>query len=231
MTTTMNIRNEVMIPMDHTHLQGLLTVPHEARGVVIFVHGSGSSRFSIRNQEVARSLNELGIATLLFDLLTADEGRIDERDGRYRFNVSLLMYRLIAVTRWVSKHPDTHGLQIGYFGASTGAAAAIAAAAEVPELVTSIVSRGGRPDLAGVGALHELKTPTLFIVGSEDFEVVELNRLAAREMRVEHRTVVIDGATHLFEEPGALQQVSDNAATWFLEHFTVRIPTRLSGQR
>ena len=215
----MATKHEVLIPLDHTHLQGLLSVPREARGLVIFVHGSGSSRFSIRNQEVARHLNELGIATLLFDLLTSDEGTLDERDGRYRFNVSLLMHRLIAVTRWISRHPETHGLKIGYFGASTGAAAAIAAAAEEPELVTSLVSRGGRPDLAGIGALHELKTPTLLIIGGADHEVLELNRMSAREMRVEHRTVIIDGATHLFEEPGALTQVADNAATWFLEHF------------
>jgi dienelactone hydrolase len=168
-------------------------------------------------------LNELGIATLLFDLLTEDESRVDERDGRFRFNVSLLMHRLIAVGHWISQHPETEGLRLGYFGASTGAAAAISAAAEEPGLVSAVVSRGGRADLAGVAALHELNAPTMLIVGSDDHEVLELNRLAAREMRIEHRIVIIDGATHLFEESGTLMQVAENAATWFLEHFPVPV--------
>ena len=154
------------------------------------------------------------------------EESVDEKDGRYRFNVSLLMHRLINVTHWVANHPDTRGLPIGFFGASTGVAAAITAASEEPAIVCSIVSRGGRPDLAGIGALHELRTPTLLIVGGEDHEVLELNRMAAREMRIEHRISIVDGATHLFEEPGALQQVSDNAATWFLEHFPAKVRTR-----
>lgn len=212
------------------HLQGLLSIPRDPRGIVIFVHGSGSSRFSVRNQEVARRLNDYGIGTLLFDLLTQDESAVDERDGRFRFNVSLLMNRLIAVSHWIAHHPECLGLRIAFFGASTGAAAAIAAAAEEPGIANSVVSRGGRPDLAGVGALHELQTPTMLIVGSEDKEVMELNRMASREMRVEHRTVVIDGATHLFEEPGALIQVAENAATWFLEHFPMHVTTKLGSK-
>lgn len=214
-------RSEVEIPVEGSHLQGLLAIPEQARGIVIFAHGSGSSRFSVRNQSVARHLNELGLATLLFDLLTNDENLMDERDGRYRFNISLLAHRLLAAIHWIRNNPKTHVLPIGLFGASTGAAAAIAAAVELPELINSIVSRGGRPDLAGMGALHELRSPTLFIIGSDDRDVIELNRIASHELRCNTKTIIISGATHLFEETGALDQVIDHTASWFLEHFMI----------
>lgn len=213
-------RHEVLIPLDHTHLQGMLAIPFEARGLVIFVHGSGSSRFSVRNQQVARSFNEYGIATLLFDLLTNEESKVDVQDGRFRFNINLLASRLRRVTNWAQENPECHSLKISYFGASTGAAAAIAAASEIPDLISSIVSRGGRPDLAGISALHELRAPILLIVGGNDREVIDLNEMAAKELRAEHKELIVDGATHLFEEPGALEQVADGAAAWFLEHFT-----------
>ena len=212
-------RHEVSIPVGLTHLQGMLAMPEEARGLVIFVHGSGSSRFSVRNQQVARSLNEYGIATLLFDLLSNDESTVDEKDGRYRFNISLLANRLKSVTIWIQKNPECGCLKIGYFGASTGAAAAIVAASELPGTISSIVSRGGRPDLAGTAALHELQSPILLIVGNLDSEVVALNEMSAKELRIDHKELIIDGATHLFEEAGALEQVADGAAAWFLEHF------------
>ena len=212
-------RHEVLIPFDHTHLQGMLAIPPEASGLVIFVHGSGSSRFSVRNQQVARSFNDYGIATLLFDLLTNDESKADVQDGRFRFNINLLANRLNHVTKWVHENPECHSLKISYFGASTGAAAAIVAASEHPEFISSIVSRGGRPDLAGISALHELNSPILLIVGGNDREVIELNEMAIRELRVEHEELIVDGATHLFEEPGALEQVAEGSAAWILEHF------------
>ena len=213
-------RHEVVIPVNEHHLQGLLAIPNNARGLVIFAHGSGSSRFSVRNQSVARALNSFSIATLLFDLLTDDENVVDIHESRYRFNISLLSHRLIAVTRWAEKHSECRGLPIAYFGASTGAAAAIVAASEL-HTISSVVSRGGRPDLAGISALHELASPILFIVGQDDSEVIELNKLASREVRVTHKLDIIDGASHLFEEPGTLEQVAEHAASWFLEHFAL----------
>ena len=214
-------RSEVQIPMGAAHLQGLLAIPRQATGLVIFAHGSGSSRFSVRNQQVARNLNDYGIATLLFDLLSADEALIDARDGRFRFNIALLSHRLVLATRWAQRHPSTSQLRISYFGASTGAAGAIMAAAEMPETIASVVARGGRVDLAGISALHELRAPLLMMVGSLDEEVIELNRMAIKELKVNHELDLIDGATHLFEEPGTLEQVADHAAAWFLKNFAL----------
>ena len=215
-------RSEVLIPVGLAHLQGLLAIPQSPKGLVIFAHGSGSSRFSVRNQEVARRLNEFGIATLLFDLLTADEEVVDKRDGRYRFNIAILAHRLVLATRWAQKNPACSKLSIGYFGASTGAAAAVIAAAEMPESITSVVSRGGRVDLAGTASLNELRAPILLIVGEFDPEVIELNQIASHSIGVLHELDVIEGATHLFEEGDALVAVSDHAAAWFLKNFLVR---------
>lgn len=214
-------RSEVHIPVGTSHLQGLLSIPQAARGLVIFAHGSGSSRFSTRNQEVARRLNDFAIATLLFDLLSSDEGTVDERDGRYRFNVALLSHRLVLATRWAQRYPTSQHLPLAYFGASTGAAAAIIAATEMPESITAVVSRGGRVDLAGHSALTELDAPLLMIVGGADIEVLALNRSAALQLRVEHEVEVIEGAGHLFEEIEALERVADLAAAWFLRHFAL----------
>ncbi len=214
-------RNEVQIPVGSTHLQGLIAIPGQARGLIIFAHGSGSSRFSSRNQEVARRLNEFALGTLLFDLLSADEGSVDQRDGRYRFNIALLSHRLQLATKWAQRHPISIGLKLAYFGASTGAAAAIMAAAEMPESITSVVSRGGRVDLAGSAALNELRSPLLMIVGSLDFEVLSLSRIAGNQIQVPHKLDVIEGASHLFEEGDSLTEVADHSAAWFLEHFAL----------
>jgi dienelactone hydrolase len=214
-------RSEVQIPIGATYLQGLLAIPVDARGLVIFAHGSGSSRFSIRNQEVARRLNDYGIATLLFDLLTQDEETVDRRDGRFRFNTSLLAHRLVIATKWAQRNPLCTLLPIAYFGASTGAAAAVIAAAEMPDSITAVVSRGGRVDLAGSAALHELAAQILMIVGEFDREVHELNKMASHELRAKHEIEVIDGASHLFEEGDSLDRVADSAATWFVESFAL----------
>lgn len=214
-------RTEVQIPIGSTHLQGLLAIPAGAKGLVIFAHVSGSSRFSSRNQQVARRLNEFAIATLLFDLLSADEGITDERDSRYRFNIALLSHRLVLATRWAQRFPSTVNMKMSYFGASTGAAAAIMAASDMPDTISSVVSRGGRVDLAGSAALHELKAPLLMIVGSLDSEILNLNRLAEQQLRVPHELDVIEDATHLFEESDTLEQVADHAAAWFLKNFAL----------
>jgi|DEB0MinimDraft_3_1074331.scaffolds.fasta_scaffold01203_4 putative phosphoribosyl transferase len=213
-------RSEVQIGIGANHLQGLLSIPSEPRGLVIFAHGSGSSRFSVRNQEVARKLNDYGVATLLFDLLTRDEESVDRKDGRYRFNTALLSHRLMTATRWAHRNPLCDHLAISYFGASTGAAAAVMAAAEMPESISTVVSRGGRVDLAGVAALHELRAPMLMIVGEFDTEVFNLNQMASHELRVRNQVELIEGATHLFEEGDSLQRVADKAASWFLEGFS-----------
>ena len=214
-------RSEVHIPVGTSHLQGLLSIPEAARGLVIFAHGSGSSRFSRRNQEVARRLNECALATLLFDLLSAEEGSVDERDGRYRFNIALLSHRLVLATRWAQRFPTSQNFRLAYFGASTGAAAAIMAATEMPESIAAVVSRGGRVDLAGHAALTELHAPLLMIVGGADNEVLALNRGVATQLRVEHQLEVVEGAGHLFEEADALERVADLAAAWFLSHFAL----------
>lgn len=198
---------------------GALTVPKEPCGAVIFAHGSGSSRHSVRNKYVATVLNDAGFATLLFDLLTPDE----EADRANVFDIGLLAGRLVDVTIWLAAHPDTAGLPIGYFGASTGAAAALAAAADDRVDIAAVVSRGGRPDLAGA-RLANVTAPTLLIVGARDEMVLELNRQAQAAMTAECELSVIDGATHLFEEPGTLEQAAALARDWFSRHL-IRRPT------
>jgi len=209
--------DEVEIPVGVFRVDAHLTLPAQARGLVLFAHGSGSSRHSPRNRYVASVLNEAGLATLLFDLLAGDE----ERDRANVFDIELLGHRLARVTRWVQDDPDLRGLSIGYFGASTGAAAALYAAAEGGAEIAAIVSRGGRPDLAEAFLGH-VQAPTLLIVGGQDTTVLELNREAQAQMCCETRLAVVPGATHLFEEPGTLQAVAELARDWFLAQLTTR---------
>ena len=200
-------------------LEGNLNIPDNPRGVVLFVHGSGSSRFSPRNQFVARQLESAGLATFLIDLLTAREEEEDRYTGHLRFDIPLLSRRVVAATDWLLSQPTTRNLKIGYFGASTGAAAALVAAAERPLAVGAVVSRGGRPDLAG-SALSAVRAPTLLIVGSKDTQVIELNRMAFSLLRTEKRMEIIPGATHLFEEPGTLEKVAELAREWFTRYLS-----------
>jgi putative phosphoribosyl transferase len=204
----------VRIAAGRATLEGDLNIPQGARGIVLFAHGSGSSRHSPRNRHVAQQLNEASLATLLVDLLTEKEEAIDLRTAQLRFDIGLLAERLVGVTDWLLQQPDTRELQIGYFGASTGAAAALVAAAERPDAVAAIVSRGGRPDLAGP-YLPRVRAPTLLIVGGNDVQVIELNRTVLAQLRCEKQLVIVPGATHLFEEPGALDQVARLAREWF----------------
>ena len=206
----------VRFAADAVTLEGNLAIPRGARGIVLFAHGSGSSRHSTRNRYVAGVLNQAGIATFLFDLLTAEEEREDLVTAKLRFDIPLLAERVAAATDWVANDPRTRGLRIGYFGASTGAAAALVAAAGRDD-IAAIVSRGGRPDLAG-DALPKVAAPTLLIVGGRDTVVIELNESARKEMRAETELKIIPGATHLFEEPGALEQVARLAADWFARY-------------
>jgi dienelactone hydrolase len=207
----------VRIPAGAVTLLGDLAQPDDCRGIVLFAHGSGSSRHSPRNRYVAGVLREAGLATLLMDLLTMDEEAVDTRTGHLRFDIALLAGRLAAVTDWVASEPTTGGLVTGYFGASTGAGAALVAAAERPNLVRAIVSRGGRPDLAGA-ALGRVKAPTLLIVGGRDVPVIGMNRDAMAQMRAEVALEIVPGATHLFEEPGTLEAVARLARGWFTRH-------------
>ena len=200
-------------------LEAELKVPAGSKAVVIFAHGSGSSRFSPRNQSVASAIREACTGTLLFDLLTAQEEWSERTTRHLRFDINLLAGRLIAATRWVRSSPETSDLRVGYFGASTGAAAALVAAADLPNDVSAIVSRGGRPDLAGP-ALPRVKAPTLLIVGGADDVVIELNEEALSKLRCEKEIIIIPGATHLFEEPGALEKVAGLAAAWFSKHLS-----------
>jgi len=202
---------------DNIILEGDLHIPSGASGIVLFAHGSGSSRHSPRNQFVANMLNEAGLATLLFDLLTADEERKDRYTAQLRFDIRLLSQRVIEATEWLSHQEMTRTLPVGYFGASTGAAAALVAAAALPATVCAIVSRGGRPDLAGQ-VLTRVQAPTLLIVGGEDTQVIELNRLALALLPGDKRLEIVPGATHLFEEPGALEQVARLACDWFTRY-------------
>lgn len=195
-------------------LEGNLSLPEGARGVVLFAHGSGSSRHSPRNRYVAKLLNEAKLATLQVDLLTSAEEAIDLQTAQLRFDIALLAERLVGATDWLTRHEDTRHLRVGYFGASTGAGAALVAAAERPDVVDAVVSRGGRPDLAGPALLRVL-APTLLIVGENDFPVIALNRQALAQLRCEHRLAIVPGATHLFEEPGALDGVGRLAREWF----------------
>ncbi|HYM00638.1 MAG TPA: dienelactone hydrolase family protein [Blastocatellia bacterium] len=216
-STRLVISREVTIPCDDAFLEGEIKIPLQAKAIVLFAHGSGSSRFSPRNQKVAQMLRNAGLGTLLFDLLTKREEREEEFTGHMRFDINLLGERLVSATRWVSSQAYTRNLRIGYFGASTGAAAALVAAAELPDAVKAVVSRGGRPDLAGK-ALGHVVAPTLLIVGGNDYVVIELNEQAYARLACEKKLAVIPGATHLFEEPGTLEQVADLAAAWFTSH-------------
>jgi pimeloyl-ACP methyl ester carboxylesterase len=208
--------SEIMLAAGGVELAATLRQAPHARGIILFAHGSGSSRFSVRNRSVAATLEAAGLSTLLLDLLTADEERIDAMTRHLRFDIELLAKRLAGATRWLQSHAQLARLAVGYFGASTGAAAALVAATHI-EGVGAIVSRGGRPDLAG-DALARLSAPTLLIVGGADREVLSLNRLAQARMACLVRLEVVPGATHLFEEPGALEQVATLAADWFIAH-------------
>ena len=210
---------EVQIPAGRAVLSGNLTIPENAIALVLFAHGSGSSRHSPRNQFVARTINRAGLGTLLFDLLTPEEEALDIYTREHRFNISLLAERLVQATSWAEQQAQTRDLRIGYFGSSTGGAAALVAAAELLQDVGAVVSRGGRPDLAG-DALARVQAPTLLIVGGNDDTVIELNEMARDQMRCEVKLEIIPGATHLFEEPGALEQVARLASDWFSLHLT-----------
>ena len=210
---------EVRIPAGKAGLHGDLCLPQEASGIVLFAHGSGSGRHSARNRRVAQHLQRNGIATLLFDLLTAEEDQRDVHTREHRFDIALLTRRMQDATAWVHSRDDLRGLSIGYFGASTGSAAALIAAARLGRKVSAVVSRGGRPDLAGPAALAEVKAPTLLIVGGADPGVTELNEDAYARLRCAKELVVVPGATHLFEEPGALDLVCEAASAWFSKHF------------
>ena len=204
----------VHIPAGEVELDGELILPPSAKGVVLFAHGSGSSRFSPRNTYVAEVLQQHGIGTLLFDLLTREE----DQDYETRFDIALLTRRLLAATAWLQSNQNTQTLELGYFGASTGAAAALQAAAEMENEIAAVVSRGGRPDLAGEVALRRVTAPTLLIVGAADYGVIELNQQAYALLNCEKELTLIPGATHLFEEAGTLQQAARNAADWFVQH-------------
>ncbi len=210
----------VSIQAGAVKLHGLLRLPPDASSVILFAHGSGSGRLSPRNNFVAERLREAAIATLLLDLLTAREEQVDAVTAELRFDIPLLTTRLAAATEWILRQPPLRGLPVGYFGGSTGAAAALGAAAQMPE-VTAVVSRGGRPDLAGP-ALSRVRAATLLIVGGNDPQVLALNRDALRELRCEKELAVVPGATHLFVEPGALEQVTTLATAWFTRHARTR---------
>lgn len=215
MATTFSHRRPVVIGTEA--LSGILDHPDGASGLVIFAHGSGSGRLSPRNTYVARGLQGAGFATLLLDLLTP----LEETDRANVFDIGLLASRLMLATRWAQDEPGLIGLPLGYFGASTGAGAALAAASMMPGEIGAIVSRGGRPDLAGAQALARVTAPTQLIVGSRDLPVIELNQAAMRHLRVEHELVIVPGAHHLFEEPGTLDQVIGHAKRWFQRHLVV----------
>ena len=208
---------ELQIPAGRAVLSGNLTIPENAKALVLFAHGSGSSRHSPRNQFVARTLNRAGLGTLLFDLLTPEEEARDSYTREHRFNIGLLAERLVHATKWSRQQDEMRDLRIGYFGSSTGGAAALVGAAELPQDVGAVVSRGGRPDLAG-DALPKVQAPTLLIVGGNDDIVIELNEMARDQMRCEVKLEIIPGATHLFEEPGGLEQVAKLASDWFALH-------------
>jgi pimeloyl-ACP methyl ester carboxylesterase len=229
---TIGSAKSIEMPLDGIVLHGDLSVPSNAIGLVLFAHGSGSSRLSPRNRAVAATLHEGRIATLLFDLLTHDEERVDTITSQHRFDIATLAGRLVAVTDWVATSSEIARLPVGYFGASTGAAAALVAAARLPDAVRAVVSRGGRPDLAGA-SLDEVRAPTLLIVGAADPEVLELNRLALARITGVCALEVVPGATHLFEEPGALERVAGLARRWFERYLappdTARGEQRQSG--
>ena len=212
----------VVIQDGAAELHGDLLVPPGAPGLVIFAHGSGSSRFSRRNRDVAAALQSAGLGTLLLDLLTSDEERVDSVTSEYRFDIPRLGRRVIAAADWATAFHATAGLPLGYFGASTGAAAALIAAAARPDVTRAVVSRGGRPDLAG-DALQQVRAPTLLIVGGDDEPVIEMNAQARTRISAPVEMVVVPGASHLFEEPGAMEEVSRRASEWFSRHFTAGV--------
>ena len=217
--TSMTSRDEgsVRVATGGATLEGNLLVPKGATGVVLFAHGSGSSRFSSRNRYVAQSLRDGGLATLLIDLLTPQEEAVDMRTGHLRFDIDLLASRLVGTIGWMSRQAATRPLHIGIFGASTGGGAALVAASRVPDRVAAVVSRGGRPDLAGA-ALPKVKAPTLLIVGGDDLPVIGMNREAYDQMTCVRRMEIVPGASHLFEEPGTLERVAELAREWFVRY-------------
>ncbi|GAB1544036.1 dienelactone hydrolase family protein [Scytonema sp. NUACC21] len=210
-------QHSVQVASGSIHLEGDLRIPEIARGVVLLAHGSGSSRHSPRNHYVAEELNQASFATLLIDLLTLDEEEIDNQTGQLRFNINLLAERLMNATQWLAQNLDIQKMKIGYFGASTGAAAALVAATLQPEGICAIVSRGGRPDLAGA-SLSNVQAPTLFIVGERDTPVLRMNQEALEQLRVENKLEIVPGATHLFEEPGTLEMVARLSSEWFEQY-------------
>jgi dienelactone hydrolase len=209
--------NVVRIPVDEAIIEGNLAVPAGAKGVVLFAHGSGSGRFSPRNQYVAKALNNAGIATFLIDLLTKEEEEEDVYTAQFRFDIDLLAHRLVGATEWLKTNPATRHLVLGYFGASTGAAAALIAAAKLPKEIKAVVSRGGRPDLA-IDDIPKVKAPTLFIVGGNDSVVIDLNKKAMKSFSAEKKLEIVPGASHLFEEPGKLEEVAKLAIKWFSKY-------------
>jgi putative phosphoribosyl transferase len=220
-TGTARSRTE-QIPSGQIMLEGELSVPVGATGVVLFAHGSGSSRHSPRNQFVARTIREAGVGTLLFDLLTQEEEAVDISTRHLRFDIGLLAGRLVDATNWIKREPDSRHLRVGYFGSSTGGGAALVAAASVGEEIGAVVSRGGRPDLAG-DALPKVKSPTLLIVGGLDYPVIRMNEDAYSQLRCEKELKIVPGATHLFEEPGTLEEVANLAAAWFQRHLVADV--------
>ena len=211
---------DIDLELSEATLPGFLTLLPESMGLVIFAHGSGSSRFSSRNQFVAEGLNQAGLSTLLFDLLTGEENELDLRTGSLRFDIDLLTGRLTGAVDWLARRQSTTAMAFGLFGASTGAAAALGTAAARPERIRAVVSRGGRPDLAAA-ALRRVQAPTLLIVGSQDSAVLGMNEWAAARLGGPHRLDIVAGATHLFEEPGALESVTRLASDWFVEHLSI----------
>jgi len=212
-----NLERTVSIPAGRVTLEGTLGVPERATGLVLFAHGSGSSRFSPRNRYVARALRDSGLGTLLLDLLSSTEEEVDEITRHHRFDIAMLADRLVLAIDWLAAEETTATLPVGLFGASTGGGAALVAAAERPRRVSAVVSRGGRPDLAGE-ALARVEAPTLLLVGGRDDVVIQLNERARARMHADVRLEIVPGATHLFEEPGALEQVAAAARDWFLLH-------------
>lgn len=211
----------VHIPADSVTLEGELFLPSSGNGIVLFAHGSGSSRLSPRNRFVAEVLQRNGIGTLLFDLLTREE----DQNYAMRFDISLLTRRLLAATHWLQKKPEVSGLPLGYFGASTGAAAALQAAAKQGREIAAVVSRGGRPDLAGNDALHQVTASTLLVVGGADYGMIELNQQAFAVLQCTKTLTLVPGATHLFEEPGALEKAAQHAVDWFLKYLRQSVHT------
>jgi len=210
-------KDEIIVSAGTVKLEGNIFIPKNAQGIVLFAHGSGSSRHSPRNKYVAEVLNKAGLGTLLIDLLTRQEEKIDDQTAQLRFDIDFLAQRLVDTTDWLLKNNETKNLNIGYFGASTGAAAALVAASQHPKIIKAVVSRGGRPDLAG-SVLQKVQSPTLLIVGGDDYPVIGMNQEALDKLKTEKKMVIVPGATHLFEEPGTLEVVAQLAADWFVIH-------------